>query len=691
MTITFTETTDPPGLEIHDSLEQRRLRLQTPQNVVPAVIDSEAFGFPVDQVCRFETDTVRIDQPCSMTVHNGNGQSEAALGFGETATLEDRPQFIGLSGPIKLYFRVDTPGAVEMDITSSRLEFDRETTLELGARSLHARPAATITTPPDVESIVKAISALPSALKTTSPERTWPTLRGHPPLIELGDRLDIPEEATHSENHIGLVVPPDRLSAYQVAPLAFFLGATVRTGQTPRLKTPTFTRELGSRRSFEDDVATLLRRFFLLDSLVRMEGVYQYDLYERSMLEADLPFDLSETYDQPLWVRLERFLEVPYDRLEPYVPRWPLTAHVRNEPEAVELLPFVVNELGIVREARETPSASTPSPEPATTRLLRSASGARSPSKTPNDEEFVVPEVTDDAIEHVWFGDGVPKQASKATIEAYQNQLETTERSESIDILLVCNDARMLEEHDLLDQTYGNLDELPFDIDSEFGVSTDRLADLLTDGGYDFLHYIGHATEDGIRCPDGDLDVRTLKSVDLGVFFLNACRSYEQGLALTRCGAFGGVATYRDVINDDAITVGETIARLLNLGFPLRAALEIARENTALGEQYLIVGDGSTDIAQSRGGAPLIVRLETRVGEEYGFSVRTYSTKEYKLGSVSESALSSVPDHHLTLGKMPATAVDVESLQEYLTWADPPILLDETLHWNGGIGQFNFE
>ena len=708
MTIEFERTTESAGLAVYDSIEQRRVQLETCESPSVEIVDSDGFCFPVDRTCRFEATELVVDLTHAVTLHEETGRTEASFEMGETARLDDRPQFVGLSGPMKLYCRVDTTGTLDVGINSVRLSFDERTTVHLGARSLHDRPAGTITTPPDAESMMTAISSLSSALKTTSPERTWPTLRGHPPLIELGDRLEIPEPIDHPNSDVELVVPPTRTALYQVAPLAFFLGATLRPGREPALETPGFERPLASARSFEDEVARLLKRCFLLDCVTRTEGIFQYDLDERSMLEDDLPFDLAATYGEPLSVRLERYLEVPYDRLEPYVPRWPLTAHLPSAPESVEIVPFVANELGIIREARDRTAGSVPerkateaqsqsnshtnsnshshSHSHSHSQLVRSASRYRTSTPLESEPTFAVPDVTDESIEHAWFGDAIPRNASKATVEAYRNQLVREDRNESIEILLVCNDARMLEEHNLLDDTYGNRDALPFEIRSEFGVDTDRLATLLVEGGYDFFHYIGHATEDGLRCPDGDLDVRTLESVDVGVFFLNACRSYEQGLAMTQRGAFGGVSTYADVPNEEAVEAGETMARLLNRGFPLRGALEIARENSALGDQYLIIGDGSTDIAQSDGGTPMLVELERREDDEFRFEATSYSTKEFKLGTATTPTLESVSDRHLTPGTTPPSRVDKRSLREYLTWTELPILFDGELHWNDGIG-----
>ncbi len=696
MAIELEATTEPPGLEVYDPIEQRRLHVHTAGPVSPRPTDGERLCFPVDVAWTIETDEIVFDQRHFLSVHAEDGTWERSVEAGETVALEAGTTFVGCSGPIQLYCGFDAGGLVETGIGSSRLAFEEATTVALGARSHHERPAGTITTPDDPGSIARAISFLPSALKTTSPERTWPTLRGHPPVLELGESFETPTAVSLPDSSITITVTPSYRELFTVAPLAFYLGANVELGSEPTLETPRFERRLGHDATLEDDVARVLKRCFLLDCLVRTEGIYRYDLYERAGLEADLPFELASVYDDPLPAQLERYLEVPYDLLEPYVPQWPLTAHVPAVPESVRVLPFVVNELGIVREPRGEPHARSP-PATTTARLARSAAQSRSSvdqrdgSRVSGGDRYVLPADTDESIEHAWFADGVPLAASKATLEAYRNQLSRDRRSESIEILLVCNDVRMLSEHDLLDGVYGNRQQLPFDVDSEFGVDSARLGTLLTEGGYDFVHYIGHATPDGLECPDGKLDVTDLESVDVGVFFLNACRSADQGLALVRRGAFGGVGTISDVDNEDAVEVGETMAHLLNLGFPLRVALEIAREDASIGEEYLILGDGSTDIAQPEGGAPAVVELGRTDDETVDFSVRTYPTKEYRLGSTTASNLPSVEDRHLTAGNVRAASVAEADVREYLTWTGLPVLIDGDLRWNDGIGPASLE
>ncbi len=688
MSIEFEDTTEPAGLEVYDSIEQRRLQIKTAHSISPTPVATEHFHFPVDKSCLFETNGLFLNQRYSVNVHDETGRVKEKVDTGDSVRFDEGTQFVGLSGPIKLYIKVDCPATIEVGLASIRLSFDTKTDVVLGMRSLHEHPAETIITPPDVESMMKAVSAFPSALKTTTPERAWPTLRGHPPLISVGDSLRIPDTLEQPDNEVTLTIPPEYRHLFHAAPLAFYLGATIRPGSDPTLETEQFEYSFSEQCSLEDEFARLLKQVFFLDCLTRTEGIFANELHERATLEDEIPFNLSETYSMSLSEQLERYLDIPYEWIEQHIPRWPLTAHLPATAANVKVLPFIINELGIIREAQGTSKRVVSQPKAANSQFVRSASKYRSENEgpSPNHSSFVSPSITEESIEHAWFGDKIPLGASKASIEAYQSQLSRGSLRESIEILLVCNDARMTDEHDFLDQTYGNRETLPFDIDSEFGVRSDRLAELLTEGGYDFVHYIGHATEDGIKCIDEDLDVRTLESVDVGVFFLNACRSYEQGLALTQRGAFGGVSTYNDVINEHAVVTGEIMARLLNRGFSLRGALEIARENSRIGDEYLIVGDGSVDIAQTEGGAPSIISLEEHEESEFGFGLQSYSTKEFKLGSVTASALESVNDQHLSPGKMPLSRVKREPLEEYLTWTELPVLINDELRWNDGVG-----
>src|SRR5699024_3463049 len=152
------------------------------------------------------------------------------------------------------------------------IEFGDETEIVVGARSHHSRPATTLTTPADPERMMRAVSTFGSALKTFSPERSYPTLRGHPPAVELGDELDL-NGLTPPETGVTIEVPSTYRSVFVVAPLAYYLGARVRPSETPRVRTETgFTHSLDGALGFERSVERTLKQVFFVDCLVRTDG-----------------------------------------------------------------------------------------------------------------------------------------------------------------------------------------------------------------------------------------------------------------------------------------------------------------------------------------------------------------------------------------------------------------------------------
>ncbi len=592
------------------------------------------------------------------------------------------------SAPVKLYWKFAGNPTISKGMDSIQVSFTEETTVQFGVRSYHKKPAGTITTTDDPEDIITAVNALSSSLKTTSCERSYPTLRGYPPRIKLGESVDLPAGIEPKNTGIDIVIPPDFSYIYGVSTLAFYLGAKIVVGDNPRITTGSFEYDLSRGDWFEDEVAEVLKQTLFLDCIVRTEGIYQVDSYERSQVEADLPFDVAEMYDRPLPAQLESYLRIDFDTIEPYLPRWPLTAHLPSEPTSIEAIPHIVNELGVVREPRANSTSISRNVETVKSEGVRST--ARSDSSSKVSMSVVEPIRLGESIEHAWFADGIPLGASKASVESFENQLRNVERNESIDITVVCNDPEMLDEQMSLDGVYGDREDQPYSVDSYFGVSKDQLQYLLTEDGCDFLHYIGHATPTGLRCPDGELDVRRLDSVSVDVFLLNACRSFEQAEALVELGSFGGVATLGDVVNTHAIDIGQAIAHLLNLGFPLRATVELVHQYTQMGSQYLIVGDGSLDIVQPETGAPMVCHIDsTAVDDEYEIVLDLFPTKKFQLGSSVTPDLDFIDQHFIHPGGLPPFRIKQQQLNDYLTWSMYPFELEGRLHWNNTLGTVN--
>src|SRR6056297_2545641 len=159
MAIEISSLTDPHGLWLFDSNEQRQLSIRTDRDLSPRVVSTDNFCFPVDTATRIETSSLLFDQRYLVNVHDHTGRSVTKLHNDETYELTDELQFVGLDGPMKLYCRIPSSGRIELGMKSVRIEFDQCVEIDVGARSLHERPAGRIETPAEPTAMMRAISA----------------------------------------------------------------------------------------------------------------------------------------------------------------------------------------------------------------------------------------------------------------------------------------------------------------------------------------------------------------------------------------------------------------------------------------------------------------------------------------------------------------------------------------------------
>ena len=694
---------DPPGLEIVDQVEQLRYQLHTPEAVSPTPVSTGEFYFPVGRGLRMRTQEFVLPSVVSVFVRDGDGNMVSEIEHLDSESLGPGEYILELSTQIKTYIEVEGPVEITADLLEVRFEFAEETAVDIGVRSRHNRPAATITTTTDPVEMMLAIGSFGSALKSTSPERSFPTLRGHPPAVELGDELDVPPSVDPPETGVTLEAPPAYDAIFPLASLSYYLGADFVPAQRPRLVTDDgFAYAFDYPEGYEDDVARVLKQVFLLDCLARTEGFYAVNLHERNALDTQLDLDWAALYDAPLSERLESYLSVPYAVLEEHVPEWRLTAHVEPTPDTVEQLPFVVDDLAVVRTVdTEQWSSSSPdlrvaadgagegvltrsaSPseatlEPAEDPISRSVS-----STTQRDDTTYVEFEEADSLEQAWLGEGVPVGASKLIPAAFRNRLDREVTAGDIAITIVLNDDRMAEERDLVDSAYGDRQNLPFDVTVRRDLAVDQLREELRKDR-SFLHYIGHTDEEGFECTDGKLDVSSLDQTGIDAFLLNACKSYQQGVNLIEAGAIGGIVTLSEVFNEGAVRMGETISRLLNAGFPLRAALTVARDESILGGQYIVVGDGGMTVAQARSRTPLFLNL-TRKDDDFLLEVETYVTDNAGLGSMTIPHIEGIRKYFLSSGSLSTFQVSESKIKQYLQTEKMPIRTDESLQWSSSF------
>ena len=696
--LVFEPTADPPGITVLDQVEQLQYQLFTPETVSPTTIPADELHFAAGSGLRVESEEIGVHSGVAVVVRDENGDMLAEIDHLERESFAEGKYIIELCAQIKTYLEVSGPVEIHRDMLETRCVFDTTAEIDVGFLSRHTQPAATVTTTPDPIDMMAAISTFGSALKTTSPERSFPLNRGHPPQIEIGGSLDIPESLEPPETGIRVEVPPRRDTIYPVATLAYYLGAEVVPGQAPRLVTDHgFEYTFDHPHGFETDVGQTLKRLFLLDCVTRTAGKHKIEMHERRVLDRRLDLDWEDLYDIPLARRLESYLAVPDTLLDDQIPEWRLTVHVEPTAETARQLPFVVDDLGIVRTANgPTPAVTASEPTDKLTRappadgdvLTRSPSGAvdtRSTSGSIDEMSFVEPEQTD-SFEQAWIGDNVPIGASKLVIEAFRNRLDREVTEGDISITIVLNDERMHEERTLVNQAYGTRDDLPFDVVIKEALTTAELRQTLkTD--CNFLHYIGHIDDNGFECVDGRLDVSTLDNTGVDAFLLNACHSYHQGLSLVRAGAIGGIVTLTEIVSDRAVHIGETIAHLLNTGFPLRAALTIAQEEHILGGQYIVVGDGGMAVSQPKSQIPNLLDIKP-VEEEVDVTVQTSVTDSFALGSLFRPHLSD--EFFLSSGEIGTFRVSKEELADFLNQENVPVRTCENeLDWSFDVDPTN--
>lgn len=684
---------DPPGVEVIDQLERLRYQLWTAEPVSPTSVDPDDFYFPVSNAFEITAETISFPTSVSICLRDESGGMIADIGHLEEESVGGGAYIIELGAQIKTYVEVEGPLEISSDLLEKEISFGQQQKVRIGVRSRHERPAATVMTTEEPRDMMAAVSTFGSALKSTSPERSYPTLRGHPPSIEIGDSLNVPASITLPETGVRIEIPESLEATYTVAPLAYYLGATVEPGVKPRLVTDDgFEYALDSPDGLETGVAQTLKQLFTLDCVTRVDGLYSINLHERNVIEERVDLDFPLLYEQSLSEQIAAYLEVPYSTVEDCVPTWRLTTHVQPVPQSIEQLPYVINDLSLVRVAEtadtgeqtsnsqrvQTATRSTAFTRSTTERTTR-ATTDETKSKT---ESYVEPESTD-SLEQAWIGDGVPIGATKLTKQAFENWFDREKVDGDISITIVVNDSKMNEERDLVNEVYGDRDDLPFDITICNNLSVEQLRAVLSQE-HSFLHYIGHVEEDGFKCEDGVLDASTLDSTAIDSFMLNACSSYQQGLRLIEAGAVGGIVTLNDVINDEAIKIGETIAHLLNAGFPLDTSLSIAREESVLGGQYTVVGAGGVTVTQPQGRILYLIEIFDP-GEYSDIKITMCTNDDIATGSIVIPHINNDTVYYLPSCIIREAEISKDELNEFLDINKMPVKVNNSIDWINDI------
>ncbi|MFW5917586.1 MAG: hypothetical protein ACOCRD_04170, partial [Halorubrum sp.] len=488
------------------------------------------------------------------------------------------------------------------------VEFDRPTTVTVGARSLHTCPEATITVSDDPAALAEAVSVLGSSIKEFSPERSWPTLRGYPPRIERGDELDIPSPLTSPSTGVEVVVRPEYADIYRLSTLAYYLGARMVTGDAPAIRLDTgYVERLPTEGvALEVRAEELLRTWFFLDTLARTEGYVPSDRYEYEQVGPELPFYPPNLADLPLSERLMEYLEVDSATVAPYAPDWPTEAVLRGGPLGAELLPHLAHVLAPVRVRgaadQEDPAAPT--------------ALATSPWFAPVDG---VPNPDDDPL---------PPGTSVLTPAGYENRLArtTTARGEVRVVALV-------DSAEDADQVRRALSEptVPEGIGSwEVLVQPDAgtVAGVLSDSAVD-IAYCGLPVGDGrVVATEGRVALDDLNDAPALTIF-DGTDDVSDGLRVVENGGVGST------IHEEELSLDRlrSLIGLLAYGIPLGVSVNFSSGGT--GASSRIVGDPSADISSIEGRPILDLAIEAIHGDSLQTLRSTILTTSTRIGGES--------------------------------------------------------
>ena len=579
---------------------------------------------------------------------------------GEPLSLPPGEYIVDVDTEIKSYLRFSGAATIERtpDYEEVIISFPTRTRVVLGLRCRHEFPVGTITVPDRPSAIADAITHMAASHKTDGPDRSYPTLRGHPALVEHGDSLEIADciRSATPDHGIELVVPPNYESLFVTAPLAYYLQATVRTTDDcrhvssssgpdrPRLRLVDRGHDvaLSPMPELEHDVARLLRKTFFLDCLVRNAGPYGTTLAEYSLLES-LDLDADTLYDASPQDRLAAYLDVPDAAIKHRLPEWHLSTYVTPAYESVETLPFLLDRLSMIYTPRSSELEGRELVERSLEDFYRgldsghgwteqpcAPSATRATTGQVASVDILKPDLRSGRA-HGWLADGVPIDAFKSAPEAYDNRLDYLERADdAISIYVVLNDPEMAGEHDRVAEIYRQRsEELTIDLSVAESLETATLARVF-ENDHDFVHYIGHCETGGLCCPDGTLAASSLECCNVQTFFLNACGSFHEGQSLIEKGSVAGAVTFTKVLNDHAIKVGSTFAKLLVHGFSIERAIDLARRRIMMGKDYTVVGDGTHSLTQGDQ-PPTTARLEELEADgretQYRLSLDCYSMR----------------------------------------------------------------
>lgn len=598
----------------------------------------------------------------------------------------------------ELMLRIAFDGAATLHKTQGgplSLSFPHPTRVSVGFKSTVSVPEYVLTAEPTVTGLATAFSHLGATVRTTSPRRVHRYYRDHPPLIELGEETEIPEEVRRKRPETGIeLVVPDRLPPlFAAVSLSYYLGAQIRIEDVsaPVLRAPVadVRHAFDPLPAFQAQAGRLLRRVFYLDRLSLSAGPGGTTTYHGKQLEAK-GVTVEEMTDMPLADRLAHYLAFPSEVVDEVLPPWPHRMTVPPTPDRALQLPYLLDDFAMIElpagigsgdfDADDSSagdddssdsdfSAVVSGPYDRTGTLSTadqdSPAGESEPAKAGLDAAPpIYGTLADDAGAHF-----------TALPAAYEHRRQLLDRDrDQLSVVVAFVDRATDDERRAVVDRYARRDDL-----SE--VSVERLDDPTREQlrsafetGADFLHYVGDCDGTGLACADGTLTPASLSNNEVVLFQLDAPNSREGGAELVENGSVAGIV-YDGTSPADREAIGTTPGELLLYEQCIATARLCGVALDDLGADSAVVGDGTFGFtAKWRPGHV----QELRATDE-GFEVTVHSYPVDPAGSYSHPPW--LPSVRL-MATTDSFGLAPDELTKILSEASEPLVYDGDLYWD---------
>ncbi|MFB6105060.1 MAG: hypothetical protein ABEJ57_08305 [Halobacteriaceae archaeon] len=597
------------------------------------------------------TTTLQITAEDLLTVHPIDAPSTTV---DDTVTVPRGGTRITVGTDPELVVGFDAPATITPTATGVDLAFESATRVRVTAPTA---PRPTIAVPPTPDGAATAVTYAASAHLLEGPGRSHPAFRSLPPRVELAEDTTVPDtvRAVAPDTAAHITVPLTIETVAKVAPLAYYLGASVETaaGADPVLEGQHTTIPLAP---IAEVAPTLLETVFHLDCRLRSADSPPVPGLDVASLRTAAPID-----------RLSTYRDVDIAAVLAETPPWHLAAYLAPTPDAITAIPTVLDRLAHVY----APTAEPLAPQTLMERSLDDF--YRSPRPTPT-VDLVEPSLQP-AAAHAWVADDVPVDAFRLpTHIAARVGTPTPSTDPPLEVLLVLNDPAMVGEEDAVTDTYRNRSAVPVDLDRRRELTCTELEMALT-ADVDLLHFMGHCEPDGLVCTDGTLPSTAIHDVGPRTVFLNACGSYHEGAALVDGGATAAAVTYRGVLDGQAETVGSAFARLVTRGFSLERTVGLARRRVMMGMDYGVVGDGTHRL--TRAVDPVRYVIDPT---DTGYDVTCETFADGIVGDAVTVPLPGVDSTRFRGGSATRT-LDFDGVTALLDRTDAPVIYDGSFAW----------